>query len=120
MFALDTLSQTTLSNVPTFPAQIPASVDETCTVSDPFTAQAIFVGLRSESMTLSDEGPGSFDFYVDITNAISFTDTEVGAFNAFVDRSDTLTMSIEDIKKAVADKSLPMEVAEKYLSAILK
>ena len=53
MFALDTLAQTTLSNVPTFPAQIPVTVSETATISDPFTAQAIFAGTESESFTLS-------------------------------------------------------------------
>lgn len=102
MFALDTLSQVPLSTVATFPALIPASVDESCTVSDPFTAQVDFAGTSSDSVTLTDEGPGSYNFFGYITDHIEYSEIDEVVFNANPTTSESFTLPPEDIGGAFA------------------
>lgn len=102
MFALDTLSQVPLSTVATFPVLYEVSTDETCTVSDPFTAQVDFSGVSSDSVSLTDEGPGSYNFFGYITDHIEYSELDEVVFNANPTTSESFTFLPEDIGSAFA------------------
>lgn len=102
MFAIDALSQVPISALATFPTLYPVDVDETCTVSDPFTAQADFAGEEVDFVSLTDEGPGTYNFFGYISDSIDLPDDFFVRFDANPTVSESLTLSQEDIGSAFA------------------
>lgn len=102
MFAIDALSQAPISALATFPTLYPVGVDETCTVSDPFTAQADFAGEEVDFVSLTDEGPGTYNFFGYVTDGIDLNQLDDVIFDANTIVSESLTVPPEDIGSAFA------------------